>query len=150
MIWQKRILTAALILSFTNLNCGIAPESKAPPKEIVKLTEKEKILMAFIAVESSGNWNAYNKSEKAAGILQIKPIRLRDINRVLKTNYKLSDRYDSTKSVHMFIRYQEYYDADLNLEEWSKNWNGNPHWKSLKYTSKYFNKIKLAYSSIID
>ena len=148
MIWQKRILTAALILSFTNLNCGISPEYKAPPKEIVKLTEKEKILMAFIAVESSGNWNAYNKSEQAAGILQIRPIMLKEINRLFKTDFQLQDRFDSIKSVQMFWMFQRHHNPELDLERLCVCWNGNANWKSTKYTAKYYAKIKRIYASI--
>ena len=145
MIWKKCLISAALILSFTGLNCGTPPEYVPPPK---KITEKEKILRAFIAVESSGDRFAYNKIEKAAGILQIRPIRLDEINRLFGTSYKLEDRFDSIKSVEMFLKFQLHYDPDLNLEEVSKNWQGNPNWKSTKYTAKYYAKIKQAYACI--
>jgi len=148
MIWQKRLITVALILTFNSLNCGFPPEYEAPPKEIVKLTEKQKILMAFIAVESAGNVFAYNKSEQAAGILQIRPIMLKEINRLFDTDFVLQDRFDSIKSVQMFWLFQSHHNPELELEQLAKSWNGNANWKSLKYTAKYYAKIEHVYSII--
>ena len=37
----------------------------------------------MIMVESEGNDSAYHKREKAAGCLQIRPIMVREVNRIL-------------------------------------------------------------------
>ena len=111
--------------------------------------EKERILKAFIQVESSGNIFAYNKKERAAGILQIRPIMVREVNRLYDTDYKLVDRYDSIKSVQMFILYQSHYSRKLTIELMARKWNAGPDGMSqLKATENYYTKIKDAYASI--
>ena len=52
---------------------------------------------AVIQVESRGNDLAYNERENAVGCLQIRPIMVKEVNRVLKTNksnltFTLNDR----------------------------------------------------------
>ena len=45
--------------------------------------EYGKLIKAIMAVESSGNPNAYNEAEQSAGILQIRPIMVEDVNRIM-------------------------------------------------------------------
>ena len=42
------------------------------------------IISAMIKVESAGNDSAYNLKEDAVGCLQIRPIMVREVNRILK------------------------------------------------------------------
>ena len=42
------------------------------------------LVNALILVESNGNSRAYNKKERACGCLQIRPIMLREVNRILR------------------------------------------------------------------
>ncbi len=58
---------------------------------------------AIIYVESRNNPNAWNKREDACGVLQIRPIMINDVNRILKRNqYTLNDRWNKTKSIEIF------------------------------------------------
>ena len=47
---------------------------------------------AVIYIESRGDSLAYNTKEKAVGVLQIRPIMLREVNRVLRKN-KVPGKY---------------------------------------------------------
>ena len=60
------------------------------------------MIQAMIMVESEGNDSAYHKGEKAAGCLQIRPIMVREVNRILKIQkseleYALEDRWSREK-----------------------------------------------------
>ena len=66
------------------------------------------LIDAMIQVESKGNDSAYCKREEAVGCLQIRPIMLREVNRILamqssQKRYKLSDRWSRAKSIEMFV-----------------------------------------------
>jgi len=101
---------------------------------------------ALIMVESSGNDNAYCKSEDAVGCLQIRRTMVRDINRILKRQgsekrFKFKDRWIRSKSIEMFNIYCEYYNLQ-SPEVISRCWNGGPKGHKKKSTRKYWDKVK--------
>ena len=49
------------------------------------------------AVESEFDSLAYNNTADAAGIIQIRPIYVEDVNRIQGTEYTLEDRYSPVK-----------------------------------------------------
>ena len=61
------------------------------------------LLNAVMAVESNFDTMAYNSKENAAGVLQIRPIMVREVNRLLgEDKYTLKDRWNKAKSIEMF------------------------------------------------
>ncbi len=93
--------------------------------------------------ESKNNIKAYNKEEDAKGIVQIKPIMIRDVNKILgKETYTHNDAYDPVKSFIMFLIYQEHYYPNGNPEIWSRAWNGGPTGPYKKSTKEYWQDIK--------
>jgi hypothetical protein len=81
--------------------------------------------------ESSNNPSAYNKPEKAAGIIQIRPIYVADINRIIGWEaYTLADRWSVEKSREMFEIYTGYWIGRYGLEDTPENrsriFNGGP------------------------
>ena len=101
---------------------------------------------ALIMVESSGNDNAYCKSEDAVGCLQIRRTMVKDVNRILKRHgsskrFKFKDRWIRSKSIEMFNIYCEYYNLQ-SPEVISRCWNGGPKGHKKKSTRKYWNKVK--------
>lgn len=101
---------------------------------------------ALIMVESSGNDNAYCKSEDAVGCLQIRRTMVKDVNRILKRQgsskrFKFKDRWIRSKSIEMFNIYCEYYNLQ-SPEVISRCWNGGPKGHKKKSTRKYWNKVK--------
>ena len=101
-------------------------EMETLPIEEIKIEQKEikiapivrnvdDLVEAMVWVESKGKEDAYAKRENAAGILQIRPIMVNDVNRILNLNkddrfYTLDDRWDKEKSIEMF-----YVFVDLSL-----------------------------------
>lgn len=89
-------------------------------KEIFeKIIESEWELMydALCAVESEFDSLAYNNTADAAGIIQIRPIYVEDVNRIQGTEYTLEDRYSPVKSREMFEIYQSYYNPERDIEK---------------------------------
>lgn len=111
-------------------------------KDIVKVAD---ITGAIIQVESVGNDSAYNKSEDAVGCLQIRPIMVREVNRLLKrrkdtTRYTLNNRWNRQKSIEMFLVFTKNIPT---LEAKVRCWNGGPSGMKKSATIKYWNKVKL-------
>jgi hypothetical protein len=74
-------------------------------------------LQLLIAVESNGNPRAFNAKEQAIGILQIRPIMVEDVNRILgEKKYEHSDAWEPKASVEMATIYLEHYGSRLGGE----------------------------------
>jgi len=107
---------------------------------------------AVIYIESRGDSLAYNTKEKAVGVLQIRPIMLREVNRVLRKNkvpgkYVLQDRYNRQKSIEMFDIMAEQVNQDglsqmQFFEIVARRWNGGRRGDKKKATIKYWERIK--------
>jgi len=68
------------------------------------------LIAALMIVESGGNPIAVNVREDAVGILQIRPIFVEDVNRIIGTDfYTLEDRYNIGDSIGMARVYFRYY-----------------------------------------
>ena len=123
-------------------------ESK-PDVEVVEAVKDSVIKMsnlteAIIQVESVGNDSAYNKSEDAVGCLQIRPIMVREVNRLLKKRknpkrYTLLNRWDRQKSIEMFLVFTKNISKP---EAKARCWNGGPKGMTKSATIKYWNKVK--------
>ena len=123
-------------------------ESK-PDVEVVEVVKDSVIKMsnlteAIIQVESVGNDSAYNKSEDAVGCLQIRPIMVREVNRLLKKRknpkrYTLLNRWDRQKSIEMFLVFTK---NISKFEAKARCWNGGPKGMTKSATIKYWNKVK--------
>ena len=141
------LITAAIIFSIHTYD-AIAKV------EIVEITHVEEIkeevvkvpnlIKAIIYVESRDNDSAYNKSEDAVGCLQIRPIMVREVNRLLKKRksskqYTLLNRWDRQKSIEMFLVFTK---NISKLEAKARCWNGGPKGMNKTATIKYWNKVK--------
>ena len=100
------------------------------------------LIDAIIYVESRGNIKAHNVSEDAVGCLQIRPIMLREVNRLLGYNkYKLADRWNKSKSIEMFNVIKDHTTNPTN-EKLARNWNGGWNGYKKESTLKYWYKVK--------
>jgi len=102
---------------------------------------------ALIQVESAGKDSAYNASEDAVGCLQIRPIMVREVNRILRKQdkerrFELEDRWDRQLSLEMFHIWREYHHPNSTDEIISRNWNGGPKGYKKESTLKYWRKVK--------
>jgi soluble lytic murein transglycosylase-like protein len=115
---------------------------------------KQKLLKAVIYVESRGNPLAYNKKEKAAGIIQMRPVMVRHINRLSPEKFTLKDRYNPDKAIRMFHILMEKRNPSYNIDTACSLWNAGaidadklkPKVKAKVY--KYKGYIKQAYYKI--
>ena len=103
-----------------------------------------RVTAAIAIVESKGNPRAVNGD--AVGLLQIRPILVRDINRILKLRksskrYTLNDRYNPQKSREMFEIYQSYYNPSGSVEKAIRLWNGGSGY-TVRGTQSYYNKVR--------
>jgi len=128
-------------------------ESK-PIKEMVvevpiKVDELE-LVNALIMVESQGNDSAIGDThlgEPSVGVLQIRPIMVREVNRILKLKkseirFKRKDRFSKEKSIEMFLIWKEFHHNDSNFETIARNWNGGPNGYKNSRTLHYWKKVE--------
>jgi hypothetical protein len=151
----KLILLLTLSTSFIstqqfigNTNTIYVTEFKT--KTIKPIEPKEidtDILTALIYVESRGLDSAYNSSEDAVGCLQIRPIMVREVNRILRKTgkeerFEMKDRWNRDKSIEMFHIWREYHHPNSTDEVIARNWNGGPDGYIQNSTLKYWKKVK--------
>lgn len=122
---------------------------KANKKEIdiktIKTYSRVEIIRAIIRQESSDGRFLYSsaKWEKAVGVLQIRPVMVDEVNRIVGFNaFILDDRLDSLKSVYMFVIFQREHNPTLDFETASRMWNGGDRGMRKTATIKYFNSVK--------
>ncbi len=94
------------------------------------------LLYAIGMVETQGNVNAFNPIEQAAGIFQIRPVRVIDYNNRTGSNYNLKDMFDYEISKKVFLYYASRI-GPYNYEQIARRWNG-----SGPNTILYWNMVK--------
>ena len=100
------------------------------------------LIEALIQVESEGNRFAVGKANDV-GVLQITPIYLKEVNRILQEDvYTLSERTDIDKSIEMFEIYQSRHNPSKNIEKAIMLHNPRAGKSYLNKVLNEFNKIK--------
>ncbi|HPC97045.1 MAG TPA: transglycosylase SLT domain-containing protein [Sedimentisphaerales bacterium] len=103
-----------------------------------------KTLLAVAMVESGGDPCATGDGGRAVGILQIRPIMVADVNRIVgqQQRYTLADRRDVRKSVEMFVIYCLHYWPAGGPEQWARAWNGGPDGPQQAETEGYWRRVQ--------
>ena len=121
------------------------------PKDIPVVISEHDLVSALILVESRGNDSAIGDrhlvGEEAVGALQIRPIMVREVNRILRIQksdkrYKLKDRFDREKTLEMFFVWKNYHHPDSDFETIARNWNGGPRGYKRSSTLRYWKKVQ--------
>ena len=87
-------------------------------KQFVPLTDFELIELAIIWQESKANPNPKHSDGQSEGILQITPIYVDEVNRILGYNkYALHDRRNPLKSHEMFLVVQNYHNPEKDVKK---------------------------------
>ena len=124
---------------------------KLKSKDIQPVIKDGDLLNALIFVESRGDDSAIGDrhliGNEAVGALQIRPIMVREVNRICKITgshqyFALKDRFDRNKSIHMFMIWKDYHHNNDSDEIIARNWNGGPRGYKKDRTVKYWNKIE--------
>lgn len=111
--------------------------------ENVRTLNLECFINAIIFVETRGS-NVHNPKENAIGYLQIRPVMVQDVNRIVGYNkFKHSDAWDKNKSIEMFKIYQDYYNPNWDWEKGARIWNGGPTGDRKQATLVYWEKVNL-------
>ena len=98
-----------------------------------------KLAHAFAVVESNDNPKAVNHRENAVGLLQIRPIMVRQANQIVGEDlYELSDREDSLVSLGIFHTVMSELNPTLDVDKAIDIWNPNA-------SKEYRNCIKSVY-----
>jgi len=155
---MKKVLIFGFMPLFMGMNntqelevCYEETTIEIKPKIIHSPVIQDNLIRALIMVESSGNDSAIGDrhliGNEAIGALQIRPIMVREVNRILKiqgkTNrFNLKDRFDRQQSIRMFMVWKNFHHKDSNNEVIARNWNGGPKGYKIKRTEKYWNKIE--------
>jgi len=125
--------------------------TKIEPKRVELISVKDNLIPAMIQVESLGNDSAIGDKHlvgnEAVGALQIRPIMLREVNRILKIQksnkrYSKKDRYNRERSIEMFMVWKNYHHPKGGFETIARNWNGGPRGYKNKRTEYYWAKIQ--------
>ena len=116
---------------------GLAPQQKALYITIdVPIKPFEALWRAVCVIESSGDSLAYNSQERAVGIVQIRPILLKDYNTRTGNRLRLSQMYNPKISKRVFLYYATKFHYS-DYERIAKKWNGSGY-----KTEIYWKKIK--------
>ena len=131
-------------LELTNVKVELVESKFVKPTYTLDV---EPLIQAMIMVESQGNDSAYHKREQAAGCLQIRPIMVREVNRILgiqksELEYTLEDRWSREKSIEMFHIVNGYHNKNSTYEEIARAWNGGPKWIKKSLTKRYWKRVQ--------
>jgi len=156
---MKKVLLLSLLPVFISSNSNEVNYEREIEQPIVELDRKdipdvitdEHLVSALIFVESRGNDSAIGDrhlvGNEAIGALQIRPIMVKEVNRILKIQksdkrFKLKDRFERDKSIEMFYVWKNYHHKDSDMQTIARNWNGGPRGYKRNSTLKYWNKVE--------
>lgn len=108
------------------------------------------LVYALIYVESRGNDSCVGDRHlirPSIGCLQIRPIMVREVNRILKyqestLRFKNKDRWSRKKSIQMFYIWKDFHHTNSSDEKIARNWNGGPKGYKRKRTLQYWEKVQ--------
>ena len=155
---MKKVLLLLFVPGVLGLNTQDVIEVKyeetvveLEPKGIQPVITEKDLVNALIHVESRGNDSAIGDrhlvGNEAVGALQIRPIMVREVNRILRIQkidkrFKLKDRYDRQKTIEMFFIWKNFHHADSEPEVTARCWNGGSKGYKMKATEKYWKKVE--------
>lgn len=140
------ILVALFIVSSCNVNCYKEVTRKETKKEIKqKPSEWDIFIQALIQVESEDKEDAVG-TKNDVGILQITPIFVKDVNRILgEDRYTLAERTDTEKSLEMFEILQGHYNPSKSIDKAIKLHNPRA---GQSYRIKIMNQMEIIKSNL--
>jgi len=136
MLNKKQTILSISLLAF------ISTQSMWYDKPVEQPIPIDTLLNAVMAVESNFDTMAYNAKENAVGCLQIRPIMVREVNRLLgEDKYTLKDRWSKAKSIEMFNVIRSHLKGATD-EQIARTWNGGYNGKNIPKTLQYWIKVK--------
>ena len=114
------------------------------------IIQDSSLVYSLIQVESAGKDSCVGDKHlviPSVGCLQIRPIMVREVNRILKglgntTRFKNKDRWSRKKSIQMFYVWKNFHHMKSTNEKIARNWNGGPRGYKRKRTLQYWIKVQ--------
>lgn len=154
---KNRISLSVYFFLFTSFLISKGPNTTLSTDKVEKPMMEEEtpikidnLIQALIIVESRGVSAAIGDthlSKPSIGVLQIRPIMVREVNRILKLKneehrFRLEDRYDREKSIKMFMIWKDFHHDDSDDETISRSWNGGPRGNKNPKTIRYWERVE--------
>jgi soluble lytic murein transglycosylase-like protein len=98
------------------------------------------LLSALIQIESGGNDQAKGRHGEL-GALQIKPILVRDVNRIMGTHYAHNQMTNRAVSTFIATAYLSHYGKNLSDESLARIWQGGPKGHRKTSTRAYARRV---------
>ena len=98
------------------------------------------LLSALIQIESGGNDHARGRHGEL-GALQIKPIMVRDVNRIMGTHYTHAQVTNRAISTFIAESYFAHYGKNLSDESLARLWQGGPKGLRRSFTRAYGRRV---------
>ena len=98
------------------------------------------LLSALIQIESGGNDLAKGRHGEL-GALQIKPILVRDVNRIMGTHYTHAQVTNRATAVFIAESYFAHYGRNLSDESLARLWQGGPKGLRRSFTRAYGKRV---------
>jgi soluble lytic murein transglycosylase-like protein len=98
------------------------------------------LLSALIQIESGGNDLAKGRHGEL-GALQIKPILVRDVNRIMGTSYTHQQVTNRTTAIFIANAYLSHYGRNLSDESLARLWQGGPRGAKKSSTRAYARRV---------
>ena len=98
------------------------------------------LLSALIQIESAGNDLARGKHGEL-GALQIRPIMVRDVNRIMGTSYAHTQVTNRTIATFIANAYFAHYGKHLSDESLARLWQGGPRGAKKSSTRLYGRRV---------
>ena len=98
------------------------------------------LLSALIQIESGGNDHAKGRHGEL-GALQIKPILVRDVNRIMGTHYTHAQVTNRTIATFIANSYLAHYGKNLSDESLARLWQGGPKGAKKSSTRAYARRV---------
>lgn len=105
------------------------------------------LLSALIQIESNGNDLARGRHGEL-GALQIKPIMVRDVNRIMGTHYAHTQVTNRTISLFIAHAYLAHYGKHLSDESLARIWQGGPQAIKRSSSRAYGRRVMRKLSSL--
>ena len=98
------------------------------------------LLSALIQIESNGNDHARGRHGEL-GALQIKPILVRDVNRIMGTHYTHAQVTNRATATFIANAYLSHYGRNLSDESLARLWQGGPRGAKKSSTRAYARRV---------
>ena len=98
------------------------------------------LLSALIQIESNGNDQAKGRHGEL-GALQIKPILVRDVNRIMGTHYTHAQVTNRATATFIANAYLSHYGKNLSDESLARLWQGGPRGAKKSSTRAYARRV---------